>query len=584
MEMEMDHFFQQQLLQGDVFCYENGPVNQSAFVPYICRPWGGREVGLGSSSMEVHPTNMSRRMIEFMRRSFTVKIETQEPDSKRCYRHKMSERLRRQRERNGYLALHSLLPHDTKKDKNSIMLMAAKKIQELEMYKEMLKGRNDEIEERLAASGIRNVESTKIRIKVANPTSGVDPMIDVLKCLKSLGTKTRSIQSQFSNQELVAVMEIESEMVKEAIVALKGRSGSSQIEIAKFIEEKHKSNLPTNFKKLLLVHLKKLVAYGKLVKVKNSFKLPPKSSAKDAASVKKAAPAKPEAEAKPKPEKAAKAEAVKFPAKKAVVAPKNKTLAKKAVKKPKSIKAPVKKAVRKTKKGSELRLNSGPGRIQDDVFPNRARLEDGAWVCVKLVDGFCFSPQIAHICQAFVPLWINQELVVPIFPCYQLHSFCTNQSQVHFLSRPRDRVQNSAYIGPQSGIPSSHLPVFLELTGGLSSLIDVVLCFRGCPLDLRHCAFVTTRKKRRSTGCMADKPDGRVVLTLGGAPTELVQKSLALSTSWQYLSNALANLLWDFNWEFTLTALLVVMALLFKIPEKHTLFHYYHVPDDNQRE
>lgn len=210
--MEMDHFFQQQLLQGDVFCYENGPVNQSAFVPYICRPWGGREVGVGSSSMEVHPTNMSRRMIEFMRRSFTVKIETQEPDSKRCYRHKMSERLRRQRERNGYLALNSLLPHDTKKDKNSIMLMAAKKIQELEMCKEMLKGRNDEIEERLAASGIRNVESTKIRIKVANPTSGVDPMIDVLKCLKSLGTKTRSIQSQFSDQELVAVMEIESEI------------------------------------------------------------------------------------------------------------------------------------------------------------------------------------------------------------------------------------------------------------------------------------------------------------------------------------------------------------------------------------
>lgn len=210
--MEMDHFFQQQLLQGDVFCYENGPVNQSAFVPYICRPWGGSEVGVGSSSMGVHPTNMNRRMIEFMRRSFTVKTETQEPDSKRCYRHKMSERLRRQRERNGYLALNSLLPHDTKKDKNSVMLMAAKKIQELEMCKEMLKGRNDEIEERLAASGIRNVESTKIRIKVANPTSGVDPMIDVLKCLKSLGTKTRSIQSQFSDQELVAVMEIESEI------------------------------------------------------------------------------------------------------------------------------------------------------------------------------------------------------------------------------------------------------------------------------------------------------------------------------------------------------------------------------------
>ncbi|KAI5580321.1 hypothetical protein POPTR_008G162300v4 [Populus trichocarpa] len=140
------------------------------------------------------------------------------------------------------------------------------------------------------------------------------------------------------------------EMVKEAIVALKERSGSSQIAIAKFIEEKHKSNLPVNFKKLLLVQLKKLVANGKLVKVKNSFKLPPKSSAKDAASVKKAAPANPKAEAKPKPEKAAKAEAVKSPAKKAVVGAKNKTPAKKAVKKTKSIKSPVKKAVKKTKK------------------------------------------------------------------------------------------------------------------------------------------------------------------------------------------------------------------------------------------
>ncbi|KAJ6725922.1 TRANSCRIPTION FACTOR BHLH92 [Salix purpurea] len=209
----MDHFFQQQLLQDDVFCYENCPVNQSAFVPYICRPWGtGSEVGVGSSSMEVHPTNMNKRMIELVKRSFTVRIETQEPDSKRCYQHMMSERLRRQKERNGYLALHSVLPHDTKKDKNSIILMAAKQIQELEMYKEMLKIRNDEIEERLAASAIGNVESTQIRIEVPNPTSRVDPMIDVLKCLKNLGSKTRSIRSQFSDKELVAVMEIETKL------------------------------------------------------------------------------------------------------------------------------------------------------------------------------------------------------------------------------------------------------------------------------------------------------------------------------------------------------------------------------------
>ncbi|KAJ6323784.1 hypothetical protein OIU76_011138 [Salix suchowensis] len=152
------------------------------------------------------------------------------------------------------------------------------------------------------------------------------------------------------------------EMIKEAIVALKERTGSSQIAIAKFIEEKQKSNLPANFKKLLLVQLKKLVANGKLVKVKNSFKLPPKSSATDAAAIKKAAPAKPKPKAETKPKstpvkrkvvakpKAAKTDVVKSPAKKAVVAAKKKTPVKKVVKKPKSIKSPVKKAVKKAAK------------------------------------------------------------------------------------------------------------------------------------------------------------------------------------------------------------------------------------------
>ncbi|KAJ6313285.1 hypothetical protein OIU77_014734 [Salix suchowensis] len=152
------------------------------------------------------------------------------------------------------------------------------------------------------------------------------------------------------------------EMIKEALVALKERTGSSQIAIAKFIEEKQKSNLPANFKKLLLVQLKKLVANGKLVKVKNSFKLPPKSTATDAAAIKKAAPAKPKPKAETKPKstpvkrkvvakpKAAKTDVVKSPAKKAVVAAKKKTPVKKVVKKPKSIKSPVKKAVKKAAK------------------------------------------------------------------------------------------------------------------------------------------------------------------------------------------------------------------------------------------
>lgn len=171
-------------------------------------------------------------------------------------------------------------------------------------------------------------------------------------------------------------------MINEAITALKERTGSSQIAIAKFIEEKQKANLPNNFKKLLLVQLKKLVANGKLVKVKNSFKLPPKTSSTNAAASvakkptaastksttvakkpktastkaasKKATPSSAKPVAK-KPKSAStkpaakklkpktKEVAVKSPGKKVAVAAK--------AKKPKSIKSPVKKvAAKKGKK------------------------------------------------------------------------------------------------------------------------------------------------------------------------------------------------------------------------------------------
>lgn len=63
------------------------------------------------------------------------------------------------------------------------------------------------------------------------------------------------------------------EMIKEAICALKERGGSSPMAIAKYMEAKHKTQLPANFKKFLAVQIKKLVLSGKLTKVKASFKL-----------------------------------------------------------------------------------------------------------------------------------------------------------------------------------------------------------------------------------------------------------------------------------------------------------------------
>ncbi|GER38760.1 histone H1, partial [Striga asiatica] len=108
-------------------------------------------------------------------------------------------------------------------------------------------------------------------------------------------------------------------MIKDAIVTLKDQTVSSQPAIAKFIEDKQK-NLPANFRKVLLLQLKKLVANDKLVKVKSSFKLPAAKKNKKFVSVsalkavgakeKKAAVSKPKPKAKPKAKPAAKANAV----------------------------------------------------------------------------------------------------------------------------------------------------------------------------------------------------------------------------------------------------------------------------------
>ncbi|XP_047336469.1 histone H1-like [Impatiens glandulifera] len=173
------------------------------------------------------------------------------------------------------------------------------------------------------------------------------------------------------------------EMVKEAIVALKERTGSSQYAISKFIEEKH-NQLPSNFKKLLLTQLKKFVASGKLIKVKNSFKLAaelkptavkkpktetvkPKSEkvVKKVADKGKKVVSKTKAAVKPaatKVKKSAKTATITSPGKKAAAvktkkvaatkkasAVKAKKVATKVVKKPKSIKTPVKKAPAKKK-------------------------------------------------------------------------------------------------------------------------------------------------------------------------------------------------------------------------------------------
>lgn len=62
-------------------------------------------------------------------------------------------------------------------------------------------------------------------------------------------------------------------MIKEALLALNEKGGSSPHAIAKYMEEKHKAVLPENFRKMLALQLKNFASKGKLTKVKASYKL-----------------------------------------------------------------------------------------------------------------------------------------------------------------------------------------------------------------------------------------------------------------------------------------------------------------------
>ncbi|MED6157277.1 hypothetical protein PIB30_021927 [Stylosanthes scabra] len=63
------------------------------------------------------------------------------------------------------------------------------------------------------------------------------------------------------------------QMIKEALVALNEKGGSSPHAIGKYMEEKHKAVLPANFRKILALQLKNQATKGNLLKIKASYKL-----------------------------------------------------------------------------------------------------------------------------------------------------------------------------------------------------------------------------------------------------------------------------------------------------------------------
>ncbi|XVF38354.1 hypothetical protein REPUB_Repub20aG0094200 [Reevesia pubescens] len=151
----------------------------------------------------VNSGNMNKRMIEFLRKSWPTTTETKDTKKERCFRHMMNERMRREKQKKSYFDLHSMLPLGTKNDKNSIVQTATKRVQELQWLKKDLEKRNYKLKSNLA---------TKIKLRIENPTSGIDSMLEVFKCLKKLDSKPRMIQSKFTNKEFLAVMDIETEI------------------------------------------------------------------------------------------------------------------------------------------------------------------------------------------------------------------------------------------------------------------------------------------------------------------------------------------------------------------------------------
>ncbi|XP_042486698.1 transcription factor BHLH148 isoform X2 [Macadamia integrifolia] len=207
----MDPFFPDEL-QNPLLWFSPSPppppqpqLNQSTFVRYT-RPTEGLRSEQNSISNPRNQRNIHKRMIELLRAIATAKNENRELENERSYRHMMNERLRREKQKQSYAALRSMLPPQTKNDKNSIVQMAAAHLQNLKSEKEELRKRNHDVEALILAGN----EDKKIRFRVVNPSSPVDSMVVLLKCLKDMNLKVRRIRSEVSAQELSADIEIES--------------------------------------------------------------------------------------------------------------------------------------------------------------------------------------------------------------------------------------------------------------------------------------------------------------------------------------------------------------------------------------
>ncbi|KAF3658109.1 Histone H1 [Capsicum baccatum] len=148
------------------------------------------------------------------------------------------------------------------------------------------------------------------------------------------------------------------QMIKEALLALNEKGGSSPHAVAKYMEDKHKDELPANFRKMLGLQLKNSAAKGKLIKIKASYKL--SEAGKKGTTTKASTQKVPKADSKrktrstrsvsavvKKTEAAKKAKATQKPKKAGVGAKRARKSTPAKAKQPKSIKSPAAKRAKK---------------------------------------------------------------------------------------------------------------------------------------------------------------------------------------------------------------------------------------------
>ncbi|KZV48208.1 Basic helix-loop-helix DNA-binding superfamily protein [Dorcoceras hygrometricum] len=190
--------------------------SQSAFSSYTNEP----RVGFASKSNAngSNRENVHKRMLQFLKKNWSTNggrtgSTTGEMERGRGKKHVMGERLRRETHRRFYGALHELLPPGTKRDQKSILETTIKKIKELQKMKEELERRNNEVEIILGARENEvTLEKAEIELKVGNPASGIDSMLEVLRSLKYTNSTATAMHSNFSQRQFSAKLEIETKM------------------------------------------------------------------------------------------------------------------------------------------------------------------------------------------------------------------------------------------------------------------------------------------------------------------------------------------------------------------------------------